>query len=148
MVGVSRNRCVEDEKLMTAVLEATSSNKKELFIIDARPKVNAQANMGMGMGYEIVPSIYSNCIIEFHNIANIHVMRDSLKKLRKLCASVNEIPKDVFRRQVESSGWLEHIRRVLACSVRMVTLVDKEACPVLSHCKSIILVIILNIKCR
>jgi myotubularin-related protein 1/2 len=128
---------------MTAVLEAIEGNKKELYVVDARPKVNAQVNMGMGMGYEIVPSIYSNCIIEFHNIANIHVMRDSLKKLKKLCRSSTDVAKESFRRQTESTGWLEHIRRVLACAVRMVTLVDKEVCPVLSHCmfKSILLYI-------
>jgi hypothetical protein len=83
-------------------------------IIDARPKVNAQANMTMGMGFELVPSIYSSSVIEFQNIANIHVMRESLKKLGKLCryTSVADMKKDSFRASLESTGWLEHIRRV------------------------------------
>lgn len=60
--------------------------------------MNAQANTVKGMGYEL-GSVYSQCVIEFQNIANIHVMRESLRKLLKT-------------RDGESSGWLEHIRRV------------------------------------
>jgi myotubularin-related protein 1/2 len=65
-------------------------------------KVNAQANTLMGMGYELA-SVYHNCVLEFLNVANIHVMRDSLKKLIK---SIHDPG------GVESSGWLDHIRKV------------------------------------
>ena len=44
----------------------------KLIILDARPKVNAMANMANGGGYEDYP----NCELEFHNIQNIHVMRE------------------------------------------------------------------------
>lgn len=43
-----------------------------LFILDARPKVNAIANKANGGGYEDYP----NCELEFQNIQNIHVMRE------------------------------------------------------------------------
>ena len=68
----------------------------------------------MGMGYEITPTIYTNCHLEFHNIANIHVMRDSLKKLQKLCSSSSkkDINNDEFKIALANTGWLEHIRRV------------------------------------
>jgi hypothetical protein len=39
MVGVKRMRCVEDEMLLSAILEANPNNSKALYIIDSRPKV-------------------------------------------------------------------------------------------------------------
>jgi hypothetical protein len=62
--------------------------------------VNAQVNSVMGMGYEL-NSIYTGCSLEFQNIGNIHVMRDSLKKLFKFPNDPSAV-----------DGWLDHIKKV------------------------------------
>lgn len=57
------------------------SNSNKLYIMDARPRRNAMANQAKGLGYENM-SNYPNCELMFLNIHNIHVMRESLKKIR------------------------------------------------------------------
>lgn len=74
--------------------------------------MNAQANVLKGMGYELTNSDYQNCVIEFYNIANIHVMRDSLKKIKKMCETLPSLDSENFAKELENTGWLEHIRRV------------------------------------
>jgi hypothetical protein len=54
-------------------------------IIDARPKLNAIANTAKGGGYETAENY--QCKMDFLDIENIHVMRDSLKAVFKLCRS-------------------------------------------------------------
>eukprot|EP01117_Protostelium_nocturnum_P008288 TRINITY_DN2959_c0_g1_i3.p1 TRINITY_DN2959_c0_g1~~TRINITY_DN2959_c0_g1_i3.p1 ORF type:complete len:860 (+),score=334.69 TRINITY_DN2959_c0_g1_i3:58-2637(+) len=100
---------------------------KLLYISDSRPKVNAQFNILKGFGWES-PDAYKNTILEFWNIENIHVMRDSLKKLGKACrGTLNEA-------DVEKSGWLDHLKKVLVCSVRLAELLNEEDTSVLAHC--------------
>jgi myotubularin-related protein 1/2 len=43
--------------------------------MDARPKINAYANIAMGGGYEL-DEAYSNMDFSFLDIGNIHVMRE------------------------------------------------------------------------
>jgi myotubularin-related protein 1/2 len=52
-----------------------------LFIMDARPRRNARANQAKGLGFESTTN-YPNCVMTFLNIHNIHVMRDSFKKMK------------------------------------------------------------------
>ncbi|KAM9973493.1 hypothetical protein ACTFIW_010587 [Dictyostelium discoideum] len=60
--------------------------EKILNLLDARPKVNAMSNKAfMGAGFENVSTFYSCCNIDFLNIGNIHVMRDSYEKLKSTC---------------------------------------------------------------
>ena len=56
---------------------------KDLMIIDARPRTNAEFNRGKGGGYENTSAGggYSTCDFVFLNIENIHVMRNSLEAL-------------------------------------------------------------------
>ena len=51
-----------------------------IYIYDARPKVNAVANMAKGGGYESEDH-YQNAELVFLDIHNIHVMRESLRKV-------------------------------------------------------------------
>ena len=57
-----------------------------LFIVDCRPRASAIANRAAGAGYETQTN-YPNTRLEFYNIGNIHVMRDSLKSLCGLVLS-------------------------------------------------------------
>ncbi len=75
-----------------------------MFILDARPKVNAIANKPNGGGYENYP----DCELEFQSIQNIHVMRESLHKLYSSIR--HEYLDDKTSNDLENSNWLTHIR--------------------------------------
>eukprot|EP01119_Soliformovum_irregulare_P024248 TRINITY_DN8649_c0_g1_i1.p1 TRINITY_DN8649_c0_g1~~TRINITY_DN8649_c0_g1_i1.p1 ORF type:complete len:1257 (-),score=381.43 TRINITY_DN8649_c0_g1_i1:14-3784(-) len=119
LVGLTRARSQEDETLIQQIASMNPWSKT-VYILDSRPKVNAQANTVKGMGYELSQN-YGNIQLEFSNVANIHVMRDSLRKLIK-------------NGDVEGSGWVEHLRRILMSCIRIVDLLDSEKYSVLSHC--------------
>jgi hypothetical protein len=106
--------------------------KRPLVIVDARPKINAQANQAAGKGYEMGKG-YENCRVLFMGIANIHVMRKSIDSLEELCC---KWPADdpYWQKNLESTGWLTHVSRVLLASVRIVHCLAIEEYSVLVHC--------------
>lgn len=61
---------------------------------------------------------YQNVEIIFLDIHNIHVMRESLRKLKEICFPANDDQK--WLSAVESTLWLKHIKCVLAGAVRIV----------------------------
>ena len=63
-----------DEKYIQAIIQANKHSNK-LYIVDARPKINAIANVAMGGGYEHDDN-YLNTEFSFLDIGNIHVMRE------------------------------------------------------------------------
>lgn len=85
--------------------------------MDARPSANAIANKAKGGGYESEDT-YQNVELIFLDIHNIHVMRESLRKLKEICFPANDDQK--WLSAVESSLWLKHIKCVLAGAVRIV----------------------------
>jgi myotubularin-related protein 1/2 len=74
-----------------------------------------------GMGYEFT-NRYLNSVIEFQNIQNIHVIRDSLHKLNNSTKK-----EDIIQ-------WLFHLKKIIICSLRIVEIIEKEECSVLIHC--------------
>lgn len=72
LTGLANRTCDDDIELLRKIADANVNQGFKLIILDARPKVNAMANMANGGGYEDYP----NCELEFHNIQNIHVMRE------------------------------------------------------------------------
>lgn len=106
--------------------------KKKSFL--KRPRANAMANTIQGMGYENTDTYYKDCDLEFLNIQNIHVMRDSLNKLYSVCQSlplVEEEDKWLFK--LDSTHWLDHIRCIMSGAKRTVQLIE-EGCSLLLHC--------------
>jgi myotubularin-related protein 1/2 len=83
LVGVAGRRSREDERYLQFIMEANAQSHK-LFITDARPSANAIANKAKGGGYESEDA-YQNAELVFLDIHNIHVMRESLRKLKELC---------------------------------------------------------------
>jgi len=67
--------------------------------------VNAIVNKPNGGGYEN----YSECELEFQNIQNIHVMRESLHKLHSIIRH-NSHDDKTWLNDIENSNWLSHIR--------------------------------------
>lgn len=97
-------------------MEANAQSHK-LSIMDARPSANAIANKAKGGGYESEDA-YQNVEVIFLDIHNIHVMRESLRKLKEICFPANDDQK--WLSAVESTLWLKHIKCVLAGAVRIV----------------------------
>lgn len=79
-------------------------NSNHLVVLDARPPVNAKVNRAKGGGYED----YSRCELKFLNIENIHVVRESLKRLKDACYP--KIDYKNFYRSLDESKWLIHIQ--------------------------------------
>nr|CAD7574249.1 unnamed protein product [Timema californicum] len=130
LVGVSGKRCREDERYIQLIMDANAQSHK-LFIMDARPSANAIANKAKGGGYESEDA-YQNAELVFLDIHNIHVMRESLRKLKELCFP--NIEETRWLSGVESTYWLKHIKCILAAAVRIVYKVENHKTSVLVHC--------------
>ncbi|XP_054271284.1 myotubularin-related protein 2 isoform X1 [Macrosteles quadrilineatus] len=130
LVGVSGKRSREDERYIQLIMDANAQSHK-LFIMDARPSANAIANKAKGGGYESEDA-YQNAELVFLDIHNIHVMRESLRKLKELCYP--NIDESRWLSGVESTYWLKHIKCILAGACRIVDKVENNKTSVLVHC--------------
>uniref|UniRef100_A0A8C4Z4Z7 Myotubularin n=1 Tax=Gadus morhua TaxID=8049 RepID=A0A8C4Z4Z7_GADMO len=127
LVGMSGKRNKDDERYLELLRETNGTPK--LTIFDARPSVNAVANKATGGGYE--GDEYQNAELIFLDIHNIHVMRESLKKLRDIVYPTVE--ESHWLSSLESTHWLEHIKLVLAGAIRVADKVSGGKSVVL-HC--------------
>lgn len=130
MSGVSGRRCRDDEKLLQAVMDANAQSHK-LFIFDARPSSNAAANKMKGGGFESEDA-YQNAELVFLDIHNIHVMRESLRKLKE--AVYPNIEEYHWLSNLESTHWLEHIKMILSGAVKIAEKVECSKTSVVIHC--------------
>ncbi|XP_066515700.1 myotubularin-related protein 2 isoform X2 [Hoplias malabaricus] len=130
MSGVAGKRCKDDEKLLQAVMDANAQSHK-LFIFDARPSVNAAANKMKGGGCESEDA-YQNAELVFLDIHNIHVMRESLRKLKEVVYP--NIEESHWLSNLESTHWLEHIKLILAGALRIADKVESGKTSVVVHC--------------
>uniref|UniRef100_A0A0A9Y770 phosphatidylinositol-3,5-bisphosphate 3-phosphatase n=3 Tax=Lygus hesperus TaxID=30085 RepID=A0A0A9Y770_LYGHE len=130
LVGVSGKRSREDEKYIQTIMDANAQSHK-MFICDARPSANAIANKAKGGGYE-AEDAYPNADIVFFDIHNIHVMRESLRKLKEICFPVIEEAR--WLSNLESTYWLKHIKNILNGAGRIVDKIEAHKTSVLVHC--------------
>merc|ERR1719369_2643772 len=130
LVGVSGRRCREDEKMVQTILDANAQSHR-IYIYDARPKVNAVANMAKGGGYES-EDIYQNSEFLFLDIHNIHVMRESLRKVKDMCFPV--IDDQRWLSNLEATHWLDHVKQILAGAVKIADKVENHKTSVVVHC--------------
>ncbi|XP_068274614.1 myotubularin-related protein 2 isoform X2 [Nyctibius grandis] len=130
MVGVSGKRSKEDEKYLQAIMDSNAQSHK-IFIFDARPSVNAVANKAKGGGYESEDA-YQNAELVFLDIHNIHVMRESLRKLKEIVYP--NIEETHWLSNLESTHWLEHIKLILAGALRIADKVESGKTSVVVHC--------------
>lgn len=130
-VGVSGKRSTEDESYLQMVMDANAHSHK-LFIMDARPSVNAVANKAKGGGYES-DEAYRCTELCFLDIHNIHVMRESLRKLKEACfpSAADEAR---WLSALEATHWLQHVRTVLAGALRVAHRLEGAKGSVLVHC--------------
>ena len=130
LVGVSGKRSVDDEKYIEMVM-STNEKSQKIYIMDARSKANAMANKARGGGYENEEN-YANVEIVFLDIPNIHVVRESFRKLKDACFSSSD-EKRLFS-NVESSCWLEYIKTIIKGAVKIADKVETCKCSVIVHC--------------
>lgn len=130
LVGVSGKRSREDEKFVSSIMDANAQSHR-IYIYDARPKVNALANMAKGGGYESEDA-YANAELIFLDIHNIHVMRESLRKVKDMCFPVIEDAK--WLSNLEATHWLDHVKQILAGAVKIADKVENHKTSVIIHC--------------
>eukprot|EP00742_Colponemidia_sp_Colp-10_P006387 GILJ01006845.1.p1 GENE.GILJ01006845.1~~GILJ01006845.1.p1 ORF type:complete len:991 (-),score=153.71 GILJ01006845.1:214-3186(-) len=130
--GMRQMRSDEDEKMLR-LIGACNRNSSTVSIIDCRPQLNAYVNKAAGAGYESMDH-YDSCRIVFMNIQNIHVVRDSHKKLCSMAHHSNIMENNHWFSHLESSHWLEHIANLLSSSVIMVEALELERVSILCHC--------------
>ncbi|GMS87935.1 hypothetical protein PENTCL1PPCAC_10110, partial [Pristionchus entomophagus] len=128
LTGMTMKKSSEDELYMKMIVDC-NTNGHRMIIYDARPSVNATVNRAKGGGYEME---YDRCSLKFLNIQNIHVVRDSLKKLQE--ALFPRVNNKNYLRQVEESRWLHHIQSILEGVSCIVNTVENEKCSTLVHC--------------
>ena len=95
-----QNKSKADVQMTNALLRATLLSTPALYIMDARPKINAAANRAAGAGYENT-SHYENASLAFLNIENIHVMRKAYNELRDICIDPGKDAKNSFLTAVD-----------------------------------------------
>lgn len=119
LCGLSNKRCPEDEDYLSEMRKISGAQK--LYISDCRPKLNAAVNQAMGYGYENT-KYYKKMILEFNDIANIHVMREALNKFvsAKKPGSASE-------------AWLKHISKIFGNAQKVIQSLEAKQ-SVLLHC--------------
>ncbi|KAH0630837.1 hypothetical protein JD844_004127 [Phrynosoma platyrhinos] len=130
LVGMSGKRNKDDEKYLE-IIRDTNGQLSKLTIYDARPNVNAVANKATGGGYESEDA-YPNAELLFLDIHNIHVMRESLKKLKDIVYP--QVEESHWLSSLESTHWLEHIKLVLTGAIQVADKVSSGKSSVLVHC--------------
>ncbi|XP_068919131.1 myotubularin-related protein 1 isoform X2 [Petaurus breviceps papuanus] len=130
LVGPNDKRCKEDEKYLQTIMDANAQSHK-LIIFDARQNSVADTNKAKGGGYES-ESAYPNAELIFLEIHNIHVMRESLRKLKEIVyPSIDEAK---WLSNVDATHWLEYIRMLLAGAVRIADKIESGKTSVVIHC--------------
>lgn len=131
-VGMTNNRSQEDEEMITAIRKANPSGQyNKLYIVDTRPKVNAMVNKAGGKGYEDV-KFYTDVLYNSFPIQNIHVMRESINKVRDTVESA--ISSSSFLQGIEEAGWLKHLKIVIDTAKFIAQAIAVEGYSVLIHC--------------
>ncbi|KAN0021669.1 hypothetical protein ACTFIU_003813 [Dictyostelium citrinum] len=163
VIGVTKKRSLDDEKLIESILLANPQSEK-VYIMDARPQLNAVANQMMGLGYEDTNNqSYNNCILKFLNIENIHKMRHCQKKLFKSIMSDSAIyginennsnnnnnnsnngsggsggsnnlnSSNILNLEESTKDWLEHIKSILNGTLDIVDTIQFYKSSVVVHC--------------
>ncbi|RXN21577.1 myotubularin-related 1-like isoform X4 [Labeo rohita] len=130
MVGPTDRRCKEDEHYLQTIMDANAQSHK-LTIFDARQNTVAHNHKAKDGGYEN-ENFYPNMELTFLEIPNIHVMRESLRKLKEVVYP--SIDEHHWHSAIDATHWLEYIRLLLAGAVRIADKVESSKSSVVVHC--------------
>lgn len=84
------------------------------------------------MGGHESTSIYTGCKLKFLSLANIHNVYDSFMKLIDICQQ--HYNQERWLSSLEESNWIQIVSSVLAAAVRIVVIIDKKNCSIVTHC--------------
>ncbi len=138
-VGLAGRRSPDDEALIFACAATTAAPTASsttapmpvaIHILDARPRRNALANQAKGLGVES-ESVYVGTAISFLDVHNIHVMRESLRRVRELCYP--PAADAGWLTALDQTRWIRHSKAVLAAGKRAADLL-RAGVPVVVHC--------------
>uniref|UniRef100_A0A665V0X5 Myotubularin-related protein 2-like n=1 Tax=Echeneis naucrates TaxID=173247 RepID=A0A665V0X5_ECHNA len=130
LVGPSDHRCKEDERFLQIIMDANAQSHK-LTIFDARQSSVAITNRAKDGGYES-ESFYPNVELNFLEIPNIHVMRESLRKLKDVVYPT--IDDAHWHSAIDQTHWLEYIRLLLAAAAKIADKLESGKTSVVIHC--------------
>ncbi|XP_072232774.1 phosphatidylinositol-3,5-bisphosphate 3-phosphatase MTMR2-like isoform X1 [Leuresthes tenuis] len=130
LVGPSDRRCKEDEHLLQIIMDANAQSHK-LTIFDARQISVAVTNKAKDGGYES-ESFYPNVELIFLDIPNIHVIRESLRKMKDVVYPT--IDESHWHSAIDQTHWLEYIRLLLAGATKMAYKLESGKTSVVVHC--------------
>ncbi|XDT29322.1 Myotubularin phosphatase domain [Nakaseomyces glabratus] len=138
LTGVTKQRSLQDEKLIQTFFKASNKCKKNL-IVDARPTANALAQMALGGGTESMDNYNFNKTVQrlFLGIDNIHVMSDTLNSLVDNVLADGDIYlpiSDAYLSTGKSANWLKYVKLLLSSTDMMVKSMVFNQSNILLHC--------------
>lgn len=113
-------------KVLSAI-GATGDKNTQLMVYDARSKVAAMGNRGIGGGFED----YSSTKICFLDIENIHVVRVSWNALMTIC--LDQYNGDDFFVKVYETGWHKLLSKIMDGAYQLAQTIEAGE-SVLCHC--------------
>eukprot|EP01114_Cavostelium_apophysatum_P024511 TRINITY_DN9616_c0_g1_i1.p1 TRINITY_DN9616_c0_g1~~TRINITY_DN9616_c0_g1_i1.p1 ORF type:complete len:619 (+),score=165.04 TRINITY_DN9616_c0_g1_i1:39-1895(+) len=128
-VGITGQRSVDDEKLFNEIIKTNPG--QVLYLMDARPRLNAATNQAISNGGSENLMLYGNITLEFLGIENIHIVRESFKKLKAACLQQKD--DGHWYANLENSRWMEFTSLLLSASTRIAAIVNRGQ-SVLVHC--------------
>mmetsp|Transcript_1230 Transcript_1230/g.1113 ORF Transcript_1230/g.1113 Transcript_1230/m.1113 type:complete len:125 (-) Transcript_1230:616-990(-) len=120
--------CEEDEIFLEKIGE-TNPYSKEVFIFDARTKINASANRFVGGGSEN----YTQCQVCFGNIEGITYVNSAYKTLMKFCHNPSKLQDSKFYDRLDHSGWYNTIRKLMDFALKASEILHTKKQNVLIH---------------
>ncbi|KAJ0055793.1 hypothetical protein NL108_011385, partial [Boleophthalmus pectinirostris] len=130
LVGPSDRRCKDDERFLQIIMDANAQSHK-LTVFDARQSSVADTNKAKDGGYES-ESFYTNVDLNFLEIPNIHVMRESLRKVKDVVYPT--IDEAHWHSAIDQTHWLEYIKILLAGAVKVADKLESGKTSVVVHC--------------
>ena len=143
--GVGGKVGEQDGQVETKAAADGTSTVTKVYIMDARPKVNAVGNSMLGKGYEggglLGIGRYTEFAVEFMGIENIHVVRSAFEALLEDSESdhnvlINTSADSAIRKRLVASRWFAGLVKLLRGATRVAGLlgdVDNPAA-VIVHC--------------
>ena len=127
--GLWGSKDVGDIKLLNEISELGD----KLYIFDARPKEDAFMQKVGGYGSENVQNYDPNPEYIYCEIRGIRFSKTAFNKIKKLCNDKEIMENNNFLSELEDSGWINFIIKVLKTSTKISELV-MEGNNVLVHC--------------
>ena len=127
--GLWGSKDVGDIKLLNEISELGD----KLYIFDARPKEDAFMQKVGGYGSENVNNYDPNPEYIYCEIKGIRFSKSAFNKIKKLCNDKEIMENNNFLSELEDSGWINFIIKVLKTSTKISKLV-MEGNNILVHC--------------